>query len=381
MNAPSTDAAATLLSAKRVVVKVGSALVAENGAPRAAFLQDIADDIMALRARGVEAVIVTSGAIALGRARLGLAPSLRLEEKQAASAAGQVLLAQAWQQAFDRCGVAVAQVLLTLDDTENRKRYLNARATFETLLGLGAAPLVNENDTIATSEIRYGDNDRLAAHAAQLAGADVLVILSDVDGLYTADPRSDPAAAHIARVDHITAEIAASAGGPNRTAGVGAGGMASKIAAARIATDNGCATIIASGRARNPVAAIAKGAPATLFTTATDPRAARRRWIGGRLKLEGALVVDEGAAAALRAGGSLLPAGVVTVEGDFARGAALGVRAQSGRAIGIGLSSFSSEEARRIAGLKSTEIAAALGYDCRPAMIERDNLALSRGDE
>jgi len=381
MNAQPKGAAAALLGARRIVVKVGSALVAADGAPRAEFLADIADDIMEMRARGAQAVIVTSGAIALGRARLGLSGPLRLDEKQAASAAGQILLAQAWQGVFDRRGVAVAQVLLTLDDTENRKRYLNARATFETLLALGAQPLVNENDTIATSEIRYGDNDRLAAHAAQLAGAELLVILSDIDGLYTADPRTDPTAAHIDRIDRITPEIAAAAGGPNRAAGVGSGGMASKIAAARIATDNGCATIIASGHARNPLAAIASGAPATLFLTPTDPRAARRRWIGGRLKREGALVVDAGAAAALRAGGSLLPAGVTAVIGDFPRGAALDVTGPDGRSIGVGLSSFSSEEARRIAGLKSAAIAAALGYDCRPAMIERDNLALARPDE
>jgi glutamate 5-kinase len=373
-------AARALAQTRRLVVKVGSALVVEEGAPRAEFLADIAADLSALRARGVESVVVTSGAIALGRARLGLVAPLRLEEKQAASAAGQLRLAEAWQKAFDAHGVAVAQVLITLDDTENRKRYLNARATFETLLALGAAPLVNENDTIATSEIRYGDNDRLAAHAAQLAGADLLVILSDVDGLYTSDPRSDPSATHICEVARITAEMTAAAGGPNRAAGVGSGGMASKIAAARIATDNGVATIIASGRTRRPLQAIADGARATLFQTATDPRAARRRWIGGRLKIEGALVIDDGAAAAIRSGASLLPAGVKAVEGEFARGAAVELRLADGRAQGVGLASFSAEESRRIAGLRSADIAAALGYECRPAMVERDNLALSRED-
>jgi glutamate 5-kinase len=375
-----TSAKAALAQTRRLVVKVGSALVVEDGAPRAEFLADIAADLAALRVRGVESVVVTSGAIALGRARLGLNPPLRLEEKQAASAAGQLRLAEAWQKAFDPHGVAVAQVLITLDDTENRKRYLNARATFETLLALGAAPLVNENDTIATSEIRYGDNDRLAAHAAQLAGADLLVILSDVDGLYTNDPRIDPSAQHIAEVPRITVEIAAAAGGPNRAAGVGSGGMASKIAAARIATDNGVATIIASGRMRRPLSAIAEGARATLFHTATDPRAARRRWIGGRLKIEGALIIDDGAAAAIRAGNSLLPAGVKAVAGEFARGAAVELRLADGRTQGVGLASFSADESRRIAGLRSADIAAALGYDCRPAMVERDNLALSRDE-
>lgn len=372
-----TTAGEQLRAARRIVVKVGSAILCgRNGAVRSEWLAGLAEDIVALRQEGREVVAVSSGAIAMGRGRLGLGSVLRLEEKQAASAAGQSALIQAWQHAFHGHDVNVAQILLTLDDTEDRRRYLNARATFRTLLELGALPLVNENDTIATSEIRYGDNDRLAAHAAQIVDSDLLVILSDVDGLYTADPQRDASAAHIPFVETITPEIEKSATGPNVIVGIGSGGMASKIAAAKIATGNGCATIIAPGHIDHPLQAVLEGGSATLFRAAGARGSARRQWIAGRLKSAGKILIDAGAAKALLGGASLLPAGVVGVEGAFRRGDAVTIVGPERRIIGQGLSAYDASDIVQVAGKRSEEIEKILGYRRRAAVIEKDDLIL-----
>lgn len=379
MTAAVATAQAALSSARRLVVKVGSAiLVGDGAAPRSDWLASLADDIAAFRKDGREIVVVTSGAIALGRRRLKLDGALRLDEKQAASAAGQAALVEAWQRAFAPHDIAVAQILLTLDDTEDRRRYLNARATFGTLLELGALPLVNENDTIATAEIRYGDNDRLAAHAAQIAGADLLVILSDVDGVYDADPRRTPHARHLPLIERITPELEAAAGGANAGAGVGSGGMASKIAAAKIAGAAGAATIIAPGTDDHPLRRIAEGGRASLILSGTSPDRARRQWIGGRLKPQGEIGIDAGAAKALLGGASLLPAGVSSVSGAFQRGDAVLVVAPDGTAIAQGLSAYGASELQLIAGKRSDEIERILGYRRRPAVIEKDDLALRK---
>lgn len=371
------SACSALAAAIRLVIKVGSATLCDaSGAVRDSWLSSFAQDLASLRRSGREVVVVTSGAIALGRKRLGLKASLRLEEKQAASAAGQAALVGAWQRAFDPLDIRVAQVLLTLDDTENRRRYLNARATFSTLLELEALPLVNENDTIATAEIRYGDNDRLAAHVAQIIGADLLVILSDIDGVYDRDPRKDPNARRLPVIERITAEIERAAGGANAAVGVGSGGMSSKIAAAKIAGAFGCATVIANGAADHPIDAISNGANATLICAQESKERARRQWIAGRLRPLGDLIVDDGAATALQRGSSLLPAGVKCVVGEFQRGDAVCVRAQGGEIIGQGLASFDSAEIAAIAGRRSNEIEAILGYRRRPAVIEKSDLVM-----
>jgi glutamate 5-kinase len=373
----SSAAGQSLRSAKRLVVKVGSAILCGEDGVRADWLAAMADDIAGLRQSGVEVVVVTSGAIALGRKRLGLEKGLRLDEKQAASAAGQTALAQAWQDAFAAHNVNVAQLLLTLGDTEDRRRYLNARATFRTLLDLGALPIVNENDTVATSEIRYGDNDRLAAHAAQILEADALVILSDVDGVYDADPRRHSEARRFDVIEEISDAIEAAATGPNMAAGLGAGGMASKIAAAKISSRNGCATIIAPGHGIRPLRRILDGGPATLIRAGAGGSRARRQWIGGRLKPAGEIHVDDGAAKALKGGASLLPAGVVRVVGEFSRGDAVAVIDGEGRLLAQGLCAYSSEEAEKVAGRKSEDIEALIGYKRRPAVIEKNDLALN----
>lgn len=367
-----------LARARRLVVKVGSAILCGAEGVRGGWLSALADDIAMLRGDGREVVVVTSGAIALGRKRLRLEGPLRLDEKQAASAAGQAALVEAWQSAFARHKIAVAQILLTLDDTENRRRYLNARATFSTLLDLGALPLVNENDTIATAEIRYGDNDRLAAHAAQIAGAELLVILSDVDGVYDADPRRAPGATRLPLIERISPEIVAAAGGANAAAGVGSGGMASKIAAAEIAAASGAATIIAPGTEDHPLRRVLEGGPSTLILAATTADKARRQWIGGRLKPQGEVRIDAGAAKALLGGASLLPAGVIAVAGDFQRGDAVLVVAPDGAPIAQGLSAYGAFDLRRVAGKRSDEIERLLGYRRRPAVIEKDDLALRK---
>jgi glutamate 5-kinase len=381
-----SPASALLTKARRMVVKVGSALLVDGdtGAVDRAWVASLARDAARLKARTCEVLIVSTGSIALGRRRLSLGKrALSLEEKQAAAAAGQSLLMRAWEEAFEPYGAAVAQILVTRDDTEIRRRWLNARATVDTLLGLGAVPIVNENDTVATEEIRYGDNDRLAARVAQMISADVLVLLSDIDGLYTADPRRDPAAAHIPLVSDITPEIEAMGGGRNEDAGMGTGGMATKLAAARIAHGAGCATLITLGRrpdsALGPLEAVEQGARATVFEPHATPAAAYKQWIAGSLAPQGALVVDAGAAKALRAGKSLLPAGVRVVEGGFDKGDAVAVIDEAGREIARGIAAYGAEEARAIQGRRSDAIEAILGYPGRPVLIHRNDLVLVGG--
>ena len=370
-----------LISARRLVVKIGSAsLAADSGEIHRPWLDALADDVARCRSRGQEVILVSSGAIAVGRRHLGLAGRrLRLEEKQAAAATGQIRLAHAYQEALARHGITVAQILLTLDDTEERRRHLNARSTFAQLVALGAVPVVNENDTIATAEIRFGDNDRLAARVAQMTSADLLVLLSDIDGLYTADPRKDPNARHIATVREIGSEIEAMAG--EAPPGYSSGGMVTKLVAARIAMSAGCRMLIAKGKsgglAMGPLAAIEAGGRATLFLSRGEPRSARKAWIAGAVNPSGTVIVDDGAARALRRGTSLLPAGVVDVEGSFERGDAVIIRARSGGEAGRGLSAYSSADIRRIAGHKSGEIADILGYRGRDEIIHRDDLVVT----
>ena len=368
---------ASLASARRLIVKIGSALlVDDSGELRHTWLAALAEDVVRCRTRGQEVLLVSSGAIAAGRLQLGLlGRALKLEEKQAAAAAGQIRLAHAYQEALAKHRVNVAQILLTPEDTEARRRHLNARATLETLLGLGAVPVINENDTVATSEIRFGDNDRLAARVAQMISADTLVLLSDIDGLYTGDPRRDGGAKHIAEIGEITPEIEAMAGAA--PAGYSSGGMVTKLVAARIAMAAGCRMVIAKGEPLRPLAEIEAGARCTWFLPSSEPRTARKRWIAGMLNPAGTMRIDDGAAAALKRGTSLLPAGVVAVEGEFERGDAVRVTNKAGVEIGRGLSAYSSADARAIAGHKSGEIEAILGYRGRDEMIHRDDLVVS----
>ncbi len=364
--------------AGRIVIKVGSSLLVdgETGALRREWLGSLCVDAAALRRQGKDILIVSSGAIALGRAALGLKPgSLKLEESQAAAAAGQVKLAQAYADCLAGEGITAAQILLTLGDTEKRGRYLNARATLKMLLTLGSIPVINENDTVATAEIRYGDNDRLAARVASMMEADLLVLLSDVDGLYTADPSRDADAHHIADVAAITPEIEKMAG--ESVSGLGRGGMASKLVAAKIATQAGCDVVIALGKTRHPVSVLESGARSTRFHARGTPAAARKRWIAGVLKPQGVFTIDAGAAKALGEGKSLLPAGVRQIDGRFERGDAVLVRDQQGREIARGLAAYDAEDAERIAGRRSAEIEAILGYRGRDEMIHRDDLALT----
>ncbi len=369
-----------LAAARLAVIKVGSALlVNEAGVADGAWLASLAADLARLAGRGQKFVMVSSGAVALGRRRLGLPPRpLALSEKQAAAAAGQSLLMRAWEEALEPHGLVAAQILLTPDDTEVRRRFLNARATLSTLLACGATPVVNENDTVATAELRYGDNDRLAARVAEMVGADLLVLLSDVDGLYDADPRRDPAAAHIPRVAQVDEAVMAMASGANREAQVGVGGMATKLAAARIAAGAGCGTLIASGRESSPLTALEAGARHTVFEARSAPGAAYKAWIAGTLKPQGALVVDDGAAAALAGGKSLLAAGVREVEGVFGKGDAVVVRDGQGRELARGLARYDATDARRILGARSTQIEAILGYAAGP-LVHADDLALTPG--
>lgn len=374
------DAGLTLADAARIVIKIGSSLLveAESGRLNRDWLESLADEIVRLRARGQQVLIVSSGAIALGRPYLGLSrEQTRLEDHQAAAAAGQILLAHAYQDLLDARNVRVAQILLTLDDTENRRRYLNARSTVETLLSLGVVPVINENDTVATQEIRYGDNDRLAARVADMISADCLILLSDVDGLYSADPARDPDAVLIPEVHEITAEIEALAG-TSRTA-FGSGGMVTKLAAARICMAAGCATLIANGRRLTPLAAIESGSPCTWFIPRKTPRAARKQWIAGSLTVRGRLIIDAGAEHALAEGGSLLPVGVVAVEGEFERGDAISVATGDGRDVARGLAAYSSADAAIIQGCRSDEIERLLGYAGRDEIIHRDDMVLLDG--
>src|SRR5258707_2122069 len=368
----------SFVSVKLIVVKVGSALLVdrESGELRRYWLKSLCADVAELKRAGKGVLLVSSGAIALGRRALKLRDgSLKLEESQAAAAAGQVRLAEAYADILAGEDIVAAQVLLTLGDTEQRNRYLNARATLKTLLALGSVAVINENDTVATAEIRYGDNDRLAARVASMMEADLLVLLSDVDGLYSADPSRDAEATHIPEVAAVTREIEAMAG--ESVSGLGRGGMASKLAAAKIATAAGCAVIVAKGKSNHPVAAIREGARCTRFLASGTPAAARKRWIAGVLKPQGTLIIDAGAARALADGKSLLPAGIRQIDGRFQRGDAILVKDQEGREIARGLVAYGVEDAERIAGKRSAEIEAILGYRGRDEMIHRDDLALT----
>jgi glutamate 5-kinase len=377
---PSPAATDGLAAAKRLVVKIGSSLLVdeESGEIRNAWLDSLADDVSLLRGRGLEIVLVSSGAIALGRNRIGLTGrkrKLALEEKQASAAVGQIGLAHAYRESFARHDIAIAQILVTLRDTEEWRRHLNARNTIATLLRLGAVPVINENDTVATEEIRFGDNDRLAARVAQMISADTLVLLSDIDGLYESDPRRARDARHIAEVTEITPEIEGMAGAARP--GYSSGGMVTKIAAAKVAMSAGCRMAIALGRDAHPLAALERGGRATWFVPRTSPLTARRQLIATALMPAGSVTVDAGAAKALGANKSLLPAGVVAVEGGFERGDAIRVLGPDGAEIARGLSAYSAADARRIMGHKSAEIEELLGYRGREELIHRDDLVLS----
>ena len=370
-------APAYLANAKRLVVKIGSSLLVdeESGKLHQAWLDALCDDVAEAHKRGQEVLIVTSGAVAIGRGPLGMAGrKLRLEEKQAAAATGQMRLTQAYQNSLDRHGITVAQVLLTLDDTENRRRYINARNTLETLLRLRAVPVINENDSVATAEIRFGDNDRLAARVTQMVSADTCVLLSDIDGLYTADPRAHPDAKLVPEVREITPEIESMAG--VAVSGFGSGGMVTKIMAAKICMGAGCRMAIAPGKPMHPLKALENDGRSTWFLPVAEPRAARKRWIAGSVQTLGAVVVDDGAVTALFSGKSLLPAGVVDVSGEFERGDAVEVRGPDGRAIAKGLSAYAAADIRAIKGRKSEDIEAILGFRGRSEVIHRDDLVV-----
>ena len=365
---------AALNEVKRLVVKIGSALLVEDGRLRADWLAALAEDVAEARGRGSDVVLVSSGSIALGRAALGLPEGeLSLEQSQAAAAVGQIRLARAYEQALAPHGITTAQVLVTLEDSADRRRYLNSRATLAQLLALGVVPIVNENDTVATDEIRFGDNDRLAAQIAVTTGADLLVLLSDVDGFYTANPRQDPEAQRLEVIEEITPEIEAMAG--EAGSGLSRGGMKTKLLAAKTATAAGCTMAITRGTRPHPLRALAEGAPATWFAAREDPQTARKRWIAA-MKPRGEICVDAGAAAALARGNSLLPAGVVAVRGDFGRGDPVAILGPRGQRLGQGLTRYTAAEARAIAGRRSGEIEAVLGYPGRAALIHRDDMAL-----
>ena len=365
--------------AKRIVIKIGSALLVEraSGRLRATWLNSLADDVATLTALGKEVILVSSGAIALGRHAISLPKGpLELEQSQAAAAVGQVSLAHAYQNVFQTRGLTTAQILLTLGDTEERRRYLNARRTIETLIAHRVIPVVNENDTVATSEIRYGDNDRLSARVASMVSADCLALLSDVDGLYTAPPADDPSARRLDVVTEITPEIEAMAGDAGTE--LSKGGMKTKIEAGRIALAAGTHMVIASGKPMHPIAAIAAGAPCTWFLAPSDPVTAKKRWIAGQLEPKGTVEIDAGAEKALLSGKSLLPAGVRRIDGAFDRGDAVVIRGADGRELGRGLVAYGKADALRIRGRKSGEIEQILGHAGRSELIHRDDMALHR---
>jgi len=363
---------------RRVVVKVGSSLLvdAQAGGLKESWLTSLAADLAAFHRDKRDLLVVSSGAIALGRAVLKLPGGpLKLEDSQAAAAVGQIALARTWTEALSRHGIIAGQVLVTLGDTEERRRYLNARSTIDTLLQWRAIPVINENDTVATSEIRYGDNDRLAARVATMVSADLLVLLSDVDGLYDAPPEANAVAKHVPSVARITPEIEAMAGAAPSE--LSRGGMQTKIEAARIATNAGTHMVIASGHREHPLRAIAEGARCTWFLTAANPVTARKKWIAGALEPKGALTIDAGAVAALRRGKSLLPAGVVGIDGAFARGDAIIIRGPDGAEVGRGLCAYDAEDAQKIRGRSSADIASLLGFRGRAEMVHRDDLVVS----
>jgi glutamate 5-kinase len=367
-----------LEAAKRIVIKIGSALLVQkaNGILNRAWLESLAADISLCRSRGQDVIVVSSGAIAIGRRTLKMHDgSLKLEEKQAAASVGMVHLAHAYQEILNQHGLSVAQILLTIGDTEDRRRYINARNTLEQLLSLGAIPLINENDTVATDEIRFGDNDRLAGRVSAMIGADVLLLLSDIDGLYSADPRIEKTAGHVHEVVEITAKIEAMAGAVVR--GDGSGGMITKIAAAKVAVQAGCHMVIFDGKDHNPLSRLADGARSTWFLSSATPHTARKCWIAGALQTAGAIIVDDGALNALKKGRSLLPAGVTDVEEEFERGDSVIIKSNDGKEIARGLVAYSAKDARRIIGHKSDEIEELLGYRGRDEMVHRDDLALT----
>jgi glutamate 5-kinase len=364
---------------RRIAVKVGSALLvdAQAGRLRESWLASLTADLAALHGGQRDLLVVSSGAIALGRAVLKLPGGpLKLEDSQAAAAVGQIALARTWTEALSRHGITAGQVLVTLGDTEERRRYLNARSTIDKLLEWRAVPVINENDTVATNEIRYGDNDRLAARVATMVSADLLVLLSDVDGLYDAPPDGNASARHVPSVMRVTPEIEAMAGAAG--SGLSRGGMHTKIEAARIATNAGTHLVIASGRIEHPLRAIAAGARCTWFLTAANPVTARKKWIAGALEPKGTLVIDAGAVAALRRGKSLLPAGIVRIDGAFTRGDAVIIRGPDGAEIGRGLCAYDAEDAQKIRGRSSTDIASILGFSGRTEIIHRDDLVVGQ---
>ncbi len=366
--------------AKRIIVKIGSALLVDQktGAIKASWLDSLIDDVTDLKIGGADVILVSSGAIALGRRTLGLPKGkLKLDQSQAAAAVGQIALAQAWSQALRTRNIVAAQVLVTLQDTEERRRYLNARATLSTLLAQGAVPVINENDTVATSEIRYGDNDRLAARVASMMSGDVLVLLSDIDGLYSAPPHQK-GATFISELREITPDVEAMAGKP--ISGVGSGGMITKIEAGKIALSAGCNMVIASGHEMHPLKRITEGARCTWFLAEASVLQSRKRWIAGTLQPVGKLIVDDGAKGALIGGKSLLPAGVKSVEGNFSRGDTVSVVLPDGIEFARGLVAYDSMDAKRIAGLKSADIQKLLGNDDRDVIIHRDDLVMVGGE-
>ena len=362
-------------TAKRLVVKIGSALLVDRKTGlKQDWLAALATDVADAKQRGTDVVLVSSGSIALGRKVLGLGDGvLTLEQSQAAAAVGQIRLARAYEEVLATHGITTAQVLVTLEDTTDRRRYLNSRATMETLLGLGVVPIVNENDTVATDEIRFGDNDRLAAQIAVTVGADQLILLSDVDGFYSANPKADPTAQRFDLVEHITPEIEAMAGDP--ISGMSKGGMKTKLLAAKTAVAGGCAMAIMEGSVLRPLSALASGAQRTWFVAQADPQLARKRWINA-MKPRGELVLDAGAVSALRAGKSLLPAGVTQVTGTFGRGEPVSILSPEGVVLGKGLVRYTAVEAKAIAGHRSGDIAGILGYQGRAALVHRDDMVV-----
>ncbi len=362
-------------NARRLVIKIGSALLVDRATGlKQDWLQALALDVVEAKGRGADVVLVSSGSIALGRKVLGLpAGELTLEQSQAAAAVGQIRLARAYEEVLAPHGITTGQVLVTLEDTTDRRRYLNSRATMETLLGLGVVPIVNENDTVATDEIRFGDNDRLAAQIAVTAGADQLILLSDVDGFYSANPKEDPTAVRFDVVETITPEIEAMAGDP--ISGLSKGGMKTKLMAAKTAVAGGCAMAIMEGSVMRPLQALAEGANRTWFVPGADPQVARKRWINA-MKPKGEVVVDAGAVAALAQGKSLLPAGVRAVKGSFGRGEPVAILGPDGAVLGKGLIRYTAMEAKAIAGHKSGEIEGILGYAGRAALIHRDDMVI-----
>ncbi len=372
-----------LETAQRIIIKIGSALIADaNGQARKTWMLALASDVAAWRAKGREVIIVTSGAGALGRSLVGLSRdkikrALSMEEKQAATAVGQPILMQAWEEVFKPSGIITAQVLLTLDDTEDRQRHLTCRGAIEKILKLGALPIINENDTVSTAEIRIGDNDRLGARVAQMMSADTLILLSDIDGLYTADPKTNPDAVFIPEVKEITPDIEAMAGDPQP--GVSSGGMKTKIMAAKIAVTSGCRMVILKGTEENPLRKLDDGTlRSTWFTPSTTPLAARKRWIAAHMSMKGAIIIDDGAAKALHDGKSLLPAGVKSCEGVFASGDVVSIKTLSGQTIGCGLIAFDRSEADKICGKRSDDIERLLGYAGQEEMIHRDNMVINK---